>query len=362
MHLLIFWIKIFFGRIVKFFKQSPIIFVWLIILVFAFIIGKPNITIPSNINLLIAIAVLFAVLSLIISFKNYHVLPALITFSKSNMQNKHIIFWFFVKQVLRNNIWLLIVDVFIIYEMMKTDYFAALLIITITFFSLLLSFTIMYLKNKIKTGKIQKIANKKSIISPQIKSAVHDYFSGDFLLFIILGFDLFAAIMFDFLKNAKSFYQIENRVQAMPAAAIFIGSIVIFAFMFLGIADSISKINWKFYAIINPKKFSYHVKRTILVLTSSFCFLIITFGFITFYSGILTFVKFLFCITAIMLFSIYNAFTLSNGIIMLVKSAIFTILTIWISALHPAFLLTLIIPLIIMAVLAKNDYKERYYL
>jgi hypothetical protein len=355
-NLLIFWLKIFLKRAFSFFKQSPVVFLWLIILVIAFFVGKPNINLPSNANLPVLFAAVLAVISLLVSFKNYNVLPALIAYSKSSLQNKNILFWFFAKQAFRNNLWLLIVDVIILYKLIKTEPFAALQTIAITTFSILLSFAVMCLKNKYNAAKIQKIAVKKSKISAQIKSCLYDYFSGDFLLVVVLGLALFAGIIVDFAKNKDLFNQIKD------PAVIFAGSIIVLAILFFGIIDSIPKINWKFYAIIYPKNLSYHLKRTTLILLGSFCFLIVTFALISFSIGIIPLIKYLFCVTVLLLFSIYNAFSLSNGIVKTVRAAVFTILTIWICALHPALLLTLIVPLLVTAILTKNDYKERYYL
>jgi hypothetical protein len=356
LNLVFFWLKVFFKRTISFFRQSPVILLWFIILVIAFFIGRPNINLPSNTNLLVLFVIVLAVISLLVSFKNYNVLPALIAYSKSGLQNRHICFWFFVKQAFRNNLWLLIVDVIILYKLIKSEHFAVLRIMTVTVFSVILSFAIMYLKNKYNAAKIQKIAVKKSKISVQIKSGLYDYFSGDFLLVVVLGLALFAGIIVEFVKNKDLFNQIKD------PAVIFAGSIIVLAILFLGIIDSIPKINWKFYAIIYPKNLSYHLKRTTLILLGSFCFLIVIFAIISSSFGIISLIKYLFCITMLLFFSIYNAFSLNNQIIKILRAVIFTILTIWVSALHPALLLTLIIPLLVTAILTKNDYKERYYL
>jgi hypothetical protein len=63
-----------------------------------------------------------------------------------------------------------------------------------------------------------------------------------------------------------------------------------------------------------------------------------------------------------MIFSVYNAFSHTNIIFKIVKLILFAVLAIWVSMLHFGFLAILLIPLLFMAILAKNDYKERYLL
>jgi hypothetical protein len=138
--------------------------------------------------------------------------------------------------------------------------------------------------------------------------------------------------------------------------------IVVLAIGFSGIIDSIPNINWKFYAIIHPHFFYYHVQKTIKILMGCFCLLLIIFSIIHSLFGILYLIKYLYCVIVLMLFSIFNAFTLNHGIFKIVRSLAFSVLTIYLSTLHLGFMLILPIPILFMAVLAKNDYKERYFL
>jgi hypothetical protein len=76
----------------------------------------------------------------------------------------------------------------------------------------------------------------------------------------------------------------------------------------------------------------------------------------------LALVKYLYSIVVLLLFSVYNAFTRSNSIIKVIRSIFFIVLVIWVGTLHSAFLFLPIIPLFIIALLAKNDFKEWYLL
>jgi len=356
LHLLIFWIKIFLKSIIGIFKQSPVIFIWAIVLCIAFFIGKDYINITLNAQLLIPLLLVLAVLSMIISFKNTYMLPVLIAYSKSSFQKRHILVFYFLKKSIRNNIFLIILSIFAVKLLSTENYSQLTLIPIIPIISVFLSFAIMCLKNRFISIKVYKVKEKKSVTSIRIKSILYDYLTADFLLMVVLGFALFAGIVTGLLKDVGSFQQSDN------SYPIFIGSIAVLAFCFMGIVSSIPNINWKFYSFLNPQNLSYHTKKSALVLAGSFCLLLLTFLIILLSFDMVITIKYIYCLAAIMLFSIYNAFTLSHWISMLFRSLIFTILAIWISAFNIAFLLVLILPITILSFFAKNDYKERYFL
>jgi hypothetical protein len=298
-----------------------------------------------------------ATLSVLVSFKNYLTLPVLTTYSKSSFQNKNIMLLFFLKKAIRNNILLVIFAVFAFIELIKTkNYTHIILLAVIPIISFFLSFTIMYLKNKYLGIKINGIRVKKSVITPHIKSSFYDYFTGDFLLMITFCLALFFGIITQFLKNTNISQQIGEPFPVL------VGSIIVLAFGFMGITSSIPDINWKFYSIVYPKNLSYHIKRSVLVLLAGFIPLIMAFFIIILPLDILTAIKYVYCLAAIMLFSIYNAFTLSHFITVILRFLIFSFLTIWVTTLHTGFLIILVVPIIFMAFITRNDYKERYFL
>jgi hypothetical protein len=91
-----------------------------------------------------------------------------------------------------------------------------------------------------------------------------------------------------------------------------------------------------------------------------FGLLIIVFIIMTLHIGIFFLLKYLYNIIVLLLFSVYNAFTRNNMIIKAIRSIFFIVLVIWVSTLYSAFLFLPIIPLLIIALLAKNDFREWY--
>ena len=357
MVLLVFWVKIFFKRIVEFFKQSPIIFIWLVILVFAFIIGGKNINLTANTDILVFSIVFLAISSILISLKYYDVIPVLVLYSKSCLNNKCITIWYFIKKTIRNNLLLIILANISIYQLFQNEYFTEILQIIIIYnFSLFLSFFIMYFKYKFTRKRILKLMKVKYKINPHTKSTVFDYFTGDLILMIILGIALFIFLLIELMSNFQALIDFDY-IQPIR-----VGIIIILVFGFSGIIDSIPNINWKFYSIINPKSFLYYVKKSSLILICSFLPLLILLGIITSFFGLIDLFKYLCTLLVIMVFSIFNAFSYSNIITAIIKVTLFTVFTIWISTLHFWFYLLLTIPLLIIGFTAKIDYKERYYL
>ena len=357
MVLLVFWIKIFLKRIVEFFKQSPIIFIWLVILIFAFIVGRPSINLTTNLNILVISVVFLSVSSVLISLKSYDVIPTLVLYSKSCLKNKYIIILYFVKQTIRNNILLIILANISIYQLLQYEFFTEILqIIVIYSLSLFLSFFVMYFKYKFTRKRIFKLVKIKSKINPHIKSTVFDYFTSDLILMIILGIVLFIVLLIGLMPNFQIISDFDN-IQPMR-----VGIIIILVFGFSGIIGSIPNINWIFYSIISPKSFLYNVKKSSLILICSFLPLLIILGIITSIFGIIDLLKYFCIFLAIMTFSIFNAFSYSNIITAIIKVTLFAVFTIWISTLHFWFYLFFTIPLLTMGHTAKIDYKERHYL
>ena len=361
MNYFVFWVKIFSKRLVEFFKESPIILVGTIVIIFAFTVAfisdTLNISVPLTSEILLPTVVILGILSIMVSLRNNSVMPVLILYSKSCLRNEYIKIWFFIKQAIRRNIFLIIFVSIAFNEIVKTENFVLLAqILTIQTLSVFFSFMIMYKKNKCMNKSISKINDSKSSINPYAKSIFYDYVTPDLILMSILGVALSIGIIIGVFTNIVSFQQIE------ASSPIFIGIIIIFTISFFGIMDSIDNVNWKFHAIICPNHFSYHIQKTLKVWAGCFCFLIIAFCIIFSQFGFFQLVKYLYCLAVLALFFVFNAFSLSNPLFKFIKSIAFAILTIWISTLHFGFLVILLIPVLFMGFLAKSDFKERYLL
>jgi hypothetical protein len=354
MNYFLFWSKILVKRTIDLIKQSPVIFIGMIIIISAFIIGRQNITIALNIKTTVILLFTFAVLSIISSLKNYHVISALISYSKSNLQNKNIKIIFFVNRAFKNNLLLIIIGFILFTRFIKMDYYAIIPIIVIPIISLVLSFFIMLLKNGYLDKKIYKIACKKSKINPFIKSSFHDYFTLDFFVMAVFCFTMFVVIIIESSMDMSFIRKMDNPTIILTAIT------AILSLGFMGIISSIPNINWKFFSIIYPQNIFSHIKKTALFMAGVFGLLLVVFFFITVQIGVLALVKYLYSIIISFLFSIYNAFTRNNMIIKGIRAIFFIVLVIWVSALNPVFLFIPIIPLLIIALLAKDDFREWY--
>jgi hypothetical protein len=277
-------------------------------------------------------------------------MPVLIIYAKSKRKNMDIHFRFFLKQAFINNILLLIFS-FAIYNSIsnKIYYF---MIIGLIIFSIILSFAIMYTKNQRLNKKTKKLAKNKLNINPKIKSILHDYLSSDFLTMVILCYALFIILIIEITKNI-------NNLQEMESQTIFYTLLTIaFSIGFMGIFDSIPKINWKFQAILSSNDYKYHYNRTMLILLGVFGWLIIPFVVMGFLINPLLLIKYLYCIFVLLLITINISFFICH---ILVKGIILTLfigLTMWISTLSAWFLPILALPVILTFVKAKNEYKE----
>jgi hypothetical protein len=350
MGLLLFWIRITIKRILKLFIDSPMTIIWVMIIIFSFLYAftTKNIVITQDIQIII---VLFLVLvSLIKSLKKYNVMPILIQYSKSKIQNKNIYFMFFIKQTFMNNILLITFNVIALKFINNKKNIIIMLIVTV--FSLMLSFLLMYLKNSQKIKKVNYKEKKISKINPLIKSVLYDYLSSDFLITLLLCIGIFIAFIINIVKDINYIYELKNN------SVFFIMITIIFSVGFTGIIGSIPNINWKFQAIISPNSFKYHLKRTFLVLTVFFGWLILLFVIFGNYINIMLTVKYLYCIFVVLFAMVNISFSITSVMIKMLIITIITILTLWISTLPIGFLPILLIPVIITFIKAKNEYRE----
>ena len=207
----------------------------------------------------------FFILSLFLSLKKYNLFPRLILYSKSNFINKVIYRHFFIYRALINNMLLLLFDIFVLTGIIKIDNIIYLPVITV--FSIIFSFLIMLAKNRYSIKKIYKLKTGKMHVNSVIKSTFHDYFSSDFFQTEVISFALFIILTIELIKTGHTLHETEK------SYFLLIGLTAVLSLGFMGIVDSISKVNWKFYAFIFPSGFTYHVKRTFLFLVLIFSLL-----------------------------------------------------------------------------------------
>jgi hypothetical protein len=356
MDYLLFWNKILAKRAIDLIKQSPAVFIGMIVIISVFIVGRQNITIELNTKTTVILLFIFAVLSIITSLRNYNTIPVLIAHSKSNLQNKDIKIKYFIKQSFINNLSLIFFNFILFTRLIKIDNYVVILVIIGFIISIVFSFFIMYLKNDYANKKIYIIANKKSKITPAVKGTFYDYFTPDFFVISIFCYALFGAIIIETSLDMPFIWEMGNPSIILTAIT------AILSIGIMGVIETIPNINWKFLSIIYPLNISTHIKKTVLFMIWIFGLLFVVFILMALHISIFFSLKYLYSIIVLLLFSIYNAFTRSNMIIKAIRSILFSVLVIWVSTLNTAFLFLPIIPLLIIILLAKSDFKEWYLL
>jgi len=360
MALMFFWIKVAIKRILDLSKPYLLFTLCIFIFIGAFIYALINghININLDIKTIYIIISLIILLSLVNLFRNYYLLPVLIKYSKSKYQNKIIIKRYFLKLALSNNLLLIIFNIIAFYSIIKfsINYFHIFILSGITILSIILSFIIMYIKNKYLNKRHSEISNRKIEVNPLLKSAIYDYLSSDFLISLILCIIIFTAFIVSIVKDVNSIYELKDN------SNLFIIISIIFSLGFTSIISSIPQINWKFQSIVSPNDFKYHLKRTSLVLFGFMGWLILLFIVFGSIINITHLLKYLYCLF-ILFFTIINiSLTISNMMIKFFTVTIIVLLTMWVSTLPVGFLSILIIPVIITFVKAKNEYREWYLL
>ena len=354
MNLVFFWIKIFIKRLINAIKEQPIIFIFPVILIAAIIIGNVDIVIELNSRVIMIMLVSLVTLSIITSFKNYRTISSLILFSKSNKTNKYIKFRFFLRNAILNNIFLILIILFSFNKNVSTENYAIMPITAV--FSIIVSFLVMYTKDSYLNKKVARNNIEIVKLKPRLKGLIYDYLTSEFVLLFLFSISLLVFFILEILPEIELLHGMENK------SSILTGTIIILAISSLSINGSIEQINWKFYAIINPCSFSYHVKRSLLFIFTIGGILIITLGLIVLQLGLEMFIKYLFCMVVLFYFSIYNSFAYGNVIAKIVKPALFTILIIFFANIHIVLLLVILAPLYMISNSAKNDFKDKILL
>jgi hypothetical protein len=356
MNLLLFWIRIAARRFVSLFKTSPVIIAGTIIIIAAFIIARNDIEIILNVQRFILAISFFILVSVLLSFKNFSLMSQQIIYSKSALKNRTIRILFFTRQAFFNNILLILFDIVALKGIVESDYLIMLPAVTLC--SLLLSVLIMFLKNEVKMRRIKKKQAKASKINPLIKGIIFDYFSSDFLLTALISIVLLIIIFAEFIS--KGFL-----LNTEDPSILFIGMLIVLSLGFMGIIESVPRINWKFHGIVSPRGYDYHVKRTVIFLGVFFILPVLFFIFMLASSGAIFLLKYLYCLAVLLFCSIFISFTISRSIYRIIYKAVILIavivFTAWVSFLRIAFLPVLLVPALAFFIKSKNEYREWYY-
>jgi len=352
MNFLLFWIRIAARRFISLFKTSPVIIAGTVIIIAAFIIAKNDIEIVLDTQRFVFALSFFILVSILLSFKNFSLMSLLIMYSKSALKNRTIRVLFFARQAFFNNILLILFDIAALKGIVKSDFLKILPVVT--FCSLFLSVLIMFFKNEVKMRRIKKKQEKASRINPVIKGIIFDYFSSEFLQTALVSIVLLVIIIVEFIS--KGFL-----LNTEDPSVLFIVMLIVLPLGFMGIIESVPRINWKFHGIISPKEYGYHVKRTVIFLGVFFILPVLFFIFMLASSGAIFFLRYLYCLAVLLFCSIFISFTISRSILKAVMLIAVIIFTVWVSTLSIAFLPVLLIPALAVFIKAKNEYREWYY-
>jgi hypothetical protein len=324
------------------------------IILCAVIVGKPQTEIVLNRKThTIALSGLIFV-SLVNSAKKVDIIPALILYAKTNKPNTIIRFLFFVKQAVLNNLLLLVFNAIVFKGLIKTEFKMRLPMAACL--SIALSLICMALRNKISDNKIVRMPKKTIHISPRIKSALYDYCSSSFLQGAILCDAFFVFLMSELTRDMNAFNKMEDK------SIFFFELLLLTAFGFIGIIDSIPKMNWKFYAIVFPDAIGYHIKRTCVFLTVFFSPFIVSFIFVVIVFDFKALIQYMYAIVSLLFFSINVSFSTGSMLAKAIAALIVTALTVWVCNTNPYFLALSIVPVGVSFLKAKNEYADWYLL
>ena len=355
MALILFWGKIAVRRMIASVKSSPIMIVWIALVIGVFIYGFVNnyVNVAFDNRTIFFITPVLMFFSLLKSLKNHNLTPFLILYSKSKYNNKIIYTRYFLKQAFLNNVLLIIFCVVSYYSVIDKKYF--IIIPGVTIFSVFISFLVMYLKYNIVNRSIAKTTIVKRKSNPVIKSILYDYLSSDFAALMVLCAALFVILTVEFAKD------IENTGNLYFNSGFFIFMTAVFSLGFMGIHESIPGINWKFQAIVSVNDYKYHLKRTMLFIGIVYGWQLLPFILFIIIGSIVNWIfllKYLYCLL-IILFTIINiAFSTGNLIIKAIKSLFIAAITMWFSALPVVYLPVLLAAVFITFIKAKNEYRE----
>ena len=356
MRLMLFWINVIFKRVLSLFKTSPVMVIWIFVIIGAFIFAAANrhLVIKPDNSTLVIVTLLLALFSVLASFKNYDTIPVLTLYSKSNIANKYILAGFFLKKAFINNILLIIFCILALDS--ASNIFLFLVFIGVPVFFIFLAFLIMYKKNNYANNQSIKKEKRALRMNPYIKTIIYDYLTPDFFALFALCVSLFIVITAEYTGNFNSLLAMKNQI------TYFIIVFVLFSAGFSGIIESIQNINWKYQAIITENSFKYHYKRTLHFIALAYGLLLAVFIIMGCLINPFLMFKYVFCIFIIMFSTINIAFTAINKLIKTVILCLLVVSTAWIGTLPVFYMPLSAIPVLITFIKAKNEYREWYLL
>jgi len=352
MILALFWIKIAVKRIVYLLKSSPLMFIWVFIIIGAFIFAVSNrhLVINPEITQVTFFILFLFICSIVRSFRNFNAAAELIRFSKSRYSNNKILFRFFLKKAAAGNILLIIISL-LSFEFVPYDFYFF-VFLGIAVFSVFMSFSIMHLKYKYLHVKKSNKERTRLKINPLIKSIFNDYLTIDFSAIIIICSGAFFFFTAELIKNSDYFLFSDNQ------SYVFIFMLAVFSVGFSGVIDSVSGINWKLHAILSKNSFLYHYIRILIFFAFVYGIIFACFIVIGSFINIFLLIKYIFCIFINMFISVNIAFCAGNKLIKGIIFLFLTAATIYISTLNAGFLAVLLLPAAITFFKAKNDIRE----
>jgi hypothetical protein len=354
MALLLFWLKIARRELLHLIKTSPVVVAWIFIIMCAVITGKPGVEIPLNQKTYIVVLSILIFASLAVSTRKFTTIHWIIMYAKANRQNKMIRFLFFARQAVFSNIMLFLFSAAVYKGMIQTE-FGTYLPVAICL-SIVSSFTLMVIKDKISDAKIAKAPRKSPGISPRARSVISDYTTAGFLQEAIVCIALFVFVISELARD-------KNLLDNMEYPSAFLtGLLLLIALGFMGIIDSIPHIHWKFYAIISPAALNYHIRRTFIFLTAFFSIFIFSFIFAIILFDLQSLIKYIYAGISLLFFTINVSFSAGSMLIKAFAAVICAMMTAWICNASPWFLALLILPVGISFLKAKNEYTEWYLL
>ena len=349
---LLFWARTAARRFVSLFKTSPVVVIGAAVFAAAFLAARNDIAVVLDTQRLAVALSFFVLVSLLLSLKNYRLMPLLIRYSKGALRNSSIRVLFFARRALVNNIPLILFDLAAAKGIVKSDCLKILPAATVC--SLFLSVLIMLFRNEAAMRRVRKEQAKAPRISPVIKGVIADYFSSEFLQTALVSIVLFVIVIVEFI--GRGFV-----LNTGDLPVLFTGMLVVMSFGFMGIVEAVPRINWRFHGIVAPREYGYHIGRSFVFLGAFFLLPALFYVFMLASGGILFLLKYLYCLAVLLLSSVFISFTtgrLIHKAIMLIAVVVFTA---WAGASRNAFLPVLLMPAFVAFLKARNEYREWYY-
>jgi hypothetical protein len=350
MALLAFWLKLLLKRIIELVAISPVITIGGMLLLSALMYTNTT-QVTLDFNKFAMLCLFLTLMPAVFSLQEHPILGKLTFYAKSKYSNRLLRHIFFATKSLVNNIVMALFLALVFLRRIRFDFpFNALKTLLLFPCSVLLSFAVIVVRNNGK--KTARKRRDKTPISPVVKSALYDYIKSALMAGIITALSLVIGI--ELLKDRHMLKEM--------AEPVFI-PLLLFALLaigFVGLSDSIQNINWMFYSVVSLD-FKRQFKRALLVAVSSYAIVLPQYILAVAYVDMNLLLLYLFSIVLMLLLATGIAFLKGN---MLKKIAIYGILVrLALYALYerPCLMPAGILPLVIVLVMAKNDFIEWGY-